>query len=194
LVLALAIGLAAGSPLARLLWVRIGGGVKAGFTVVAVLGLGTLLGLSLVLFAADDYRLLTAYEEASCEVTDRLIVPETVMQVGPDRGASSTQGFRPLLALRLLLPEGPRAAIWGDGDGGQFLIGELDWAQEVLAAYEPGGAYPCWYDSRDHQSLALRRQFSWGPLLLSSLLLVGLALPPALILRRSRPGVGARVA
>lgn len=184
LVVALAIGLVAGFPFARLIWVRAGGGARAGLGAAAILGVAVLLGLTLVLAAAGDYRLLSAYRQTTCVVTDRIIVPETTMSMG--RSSAGTESFRPLLAVQLSLADGSLPAIWGDGDGGSFTSGTLSWAQEQIDGYEPGGTYPCWYDPKDPHALAIRREILWWPYVLIVLVLVSLALPATMISRRGK--------
>jgi hypothetical protein len=138
--------------------------------------------LAVVLFIAslvyEDVRKFSSYEETTCTVVDK--------KVRWDTGSSGkTKYADPFVSVRYTA-KGREVVSAGSLAKGALLSSSGGSAEKTLAQYEPGKAYPCWFDPEDPREFLLTRGLSWGWCLLCLGPLILFLVSARYLLRRLR--------
>lgn len=131
----------------------------------AAVGVGGLVGLVFIIrLAATEWRIGHRYVETVCTVLDKRVSESRAKSrsngatspsvVAPRRGSASQRVYRPEIRIRYTVA-GTTYDVW-TYDGSDLYRG-LD-PTPILARYEAGGRYPCWYDPNAPERAALVRE------------------------------------
>lgn len=146
---------------------------RGGFMVYAM-SIAFLVCLSVVLFFVsfvfEDIRKFSSYSKSTCTILDKKLSWST-----GSLGKTKSRTYDPLVSVRYEA-KGKEVVSAGSMINGTF-SGRESSAEKILAQYELGKLYPCWFDPEDPQEFVIKRGLYWGwyLLFLGPLILFGIA-------------------
>jgi hypothetical protein len=129
---------------------KLGGASLGVFFAIFFLAGCAALAAALVNYTLPDWRANHNFVETECHILDK-----TIRESHNDSGAT----YRP--DFHIAYKAGDRALESWTYDITKMLSSERSRSEKILAHFEVGKAYPCWYDPMDASNAVLIRGYSW---------------------------------